>query len=237
MRVRPGAGVAAAVAFAALVIAGGGGARLDPAGAQQSHRAAVVVDLGDGSTPRAACVSFDADSISGIDALRTANMSPEVYGYSQGAAVCALCGKGCPADSSCLTCHQPWYWAYSRAPAGSTSFTYWGSGAGRSTVHDGDVEGWRWSDGSAGTTTPAYQSADQVCAVGPWYRYTAASTGSAGTGSGSGGGSTTSTTAGPSDAGSTGGSAGGSAPGAASGSGSPTTAAPVAPPAVPGMRA
>ena len=84
------------------------------------NRAAVVVDLGDGEPIRTVCVHFDEDSITGKELLERADLDAVFSTYSgEGSAVCALSGKGCPGDGSCLTCKQPDYWAYHRAPAGA----------------------------------------------------------------------------------------------------------------------
>jgi len=98
-------------------------------------------------------VTFSSDSISGLDALRSAGFEPHVRVFGgNGGAVCALdIGSttiGCPADTTCLTCAQPAYWAYFRALAGATSYTYSAMGAGNTQVHDGDVEAWAWGTGS-----------------------------------------------------------------------------------------
>ena len=43
---------------------------------------------------------------------------------------------------------HPAYWAYFRALAGATQYTYSLAGAGLTQVHDGDVEAWTWGTGS-----------------------------------------------------------------------------------------
>jgi hypothetical protein len=105
------------------------------------HRAAVVVHTG--SQVFTGCVRFSEDSISGKEALERADMRPVFRMYSgQGTAVCALCGKGCPADDSCLTCGGDNYWAYHRARAASAAYTPSQAGVSSTRVRDGDVEGW-----------------------------------------------------------------------------------------------
>jgi hypothetical protein len=116
----------------------------------------VVVDTGSGS--RAACVLFDEESISGVEALQRAGMAPVLQGFGgQGAAVCSLNGVGCPSDGSCLTCQAPNYWAYFRSSGGG--YSYSSAGAGSTQVTDGDIEGWRWGTGAA----PSRPSVDSVC--------------------------------------------------------------------------
>jgi len=130
--------------------------------AQALNRAAIVVDAGSGPVSR--CVSFAEDSISGIEALNRAGLAPVVRGFSgEGGAVCGLNGVGCPADSTCLTCQAPNYWAYYRADNGAGGFAYSSVGAGAIAVTDGDVEGWRWGTGAA----PSYRSFSSICPLQP----------------------------------------------------------------------
>lgn len=119
------------------------------AAAAPSHRALVIVDTGTAVYQRT--VAFDADSITGLDALSRAGASPVVYSYAgQGGAVCRLFGVGRDAGPDCLggTDGDNRYWAYFRAPAGATKFGYSHLGAGSTRVHDGDVEGWRFGTGA-----------------------------------------------------------------------------------------
>jgi hypothetical protein len=123
-----------------------------PARAATMNRAAVVVEV-DGVI-HTAKITFSTGSISGLDALRNAGFDPTVRVFGgNGGAVCALAVGGatigCPADGTCLTCAAPDYWAYFRALAGATRYTYSVAGAGNTQVHDGDVEAWSWGRGSA----------------------------------------------------------------------------------------
>ena len=142
--------VAIAVLVAAWVALAFGATSL-PASAATTNRAAVVVEV-DGVI-HTAKVSFSADSITGLDALRSAGFNPLVRVFGgNGGAVCALdvgtTTIGCPADGTCLTCDAPRYWGYFRALAGATQYTYSTAGAGLTQVHDGDVEAWVWGTGS-----------------------------------------------------------------------------------------
>ncbi len=140
-RARTGAVVAALAAalFAAPGLAGAGG---------ETHRAAVVVDLGD--EVKTARITFEGDSISGLEALELAGFDPVARAYGgQGGAICSVCDRGCPADSTCLTCGGASYWAYFRAASGATSYTYSPVGAGATQVRDGGVEAWKWGPGTA----------------------------------------------------------------------------------------
>lgn len=132
--------------------------------AETVHRAAVIVE-GDGQTRRVV-VEFPEESITGIELLRRAGADPVVYSYSGvGGAVCRLYGVGRDAGPDCLggTGGDARYWAYFRAPAGSTSFRYAAVGGGSSTVRDGDVEGWRYGTGAA----PAFASIDAILGIAP----------------------------------------------------------------------
>ena len=106
----------------------------------------MVVDTGSG-TVWSACISFSG-STSGIGALDLASgvipgLSPTYDVYAgEGRAVCKLLGVGNnPPDCLGKTVQ---YWGYFH------NGRYSGSGAGAVTVHDGDVESWRW--GTSGAT-------------------------------------------------------------------------------------
>ena len=121
------------------------GARATTTDASTTARAGVIVDTG--TTVYTRVISFDG-TISGLDALRLAGANPVTTAYSgQGAAVCQLFGVGND-PSSCLVGPGGAYWAYFRAPAGASGFSYSSAGAGATTVHDGDVEGWRYGTGA-----------------------------------------------------------------------------------------
>jgi hypothetical protein len=75
-----------------------------------------------------------------------------VYSFAgQGGAVCRLFGVGRDAGPNCLggADGDNRYWAYFRAPAGTSTYTYSRAGAGSTQVHDGDVEGWKFGTGAA----------------------------------------------------------------------------------------
>ena len=120
-----------------------------PAQAAGAHRALVVVDTG--TTTYRQVITFTEDSVTGVHALELAGANPVVYTYSgQGGAVCRLFGVGRDSGPGCLGgADGPNYWAYFRAPSGTSSFTYSRAGAGSVQVHDGDVEGWKFGTGQA----------------------------------------------------------------------------------------
>lgn len=197
------------VAFAALGLGGVGPAPLrildqacGAAASDGEHRAVVIVDTG--TQVRRVCVRFTEESITGRDALIRAGVDPVFKDYgSMGSFVCKLLDTGCPA-SDC-PCGSDEYWVYSRAKAGSSTFTQSSLGVSSTKVRDGDVEGWKWSTGGS----PAYASPDAVCGAKPAAPASPttvappAGGGSAapGSGSGSGSGSAARGGGGPADAG------------------------------------
>ncbi len=121
-----------------------------PAQAAAEHRALVVVDTG--TTTYRQLITFTEDSVTGVHALELAGANPVIYTYSgQGGAVCRLFGVGRDSGPGCLggADGDSRYWAYFRAPSGTSSFTYSRAGAGSVQVHDGDVEGWKFGTGQA----------------------------------------------------------------------------------------
>ncbi|MGZ4676219.1 MAG: hypothetical protein ACXVJ7_00615 [Acidimicrobiia bacterium] len=148
-RLRASSGGPLLVLVASVALALGSFGAAVPAAASGSARALVIVDTG--TTTYSRVVTFDG-SISGIQALQLAGADPVVYTFTgQGGAVCKLFGVGRDAGPNCLggADGNPDYWAYFRAPNGTSSFTYARGGAGSVQVHDGDVEGWRWGTGAA----------------------------------------------------------------------------------------
>ncbi len=128
-----------------------------PAQASTVHRAIVVVDTGQGVFTRS--ITFESETITGIQALELAGAQPVVWSYAtQGGAVCRLFGIGRDAGPGCLGGDggDARYWAYYRAVSGATKFTYSQVGAGATTVRDGDIEGWKFGLGSA-PALPALQ--------------------------------------------------------------------------------
>lgn len=154
-----------ALATATGWVAVAGPAAVPVAAAQPAagHRAAVIVDTG--TEIRRVCVRFAEDSLTGVEVLARAGTDPVLRGFAgKGAAVCSLCGVGCPGDDSCLTCDPGGrFWSYSRAPAGTAALRTSGVGASATTVRDGDVEAWRWGTGG----TPPFATVAEVCGEAP----------------------------------------------------------------------
>jgi len=128
--------------------------------AQQANRVGLVVEHGDGSVTTR-CIEFSEQEISGYDVLTRSGLNVvAAFESGMGAAVCAVGGEGCPAES-CLTCDVPNYWAYWHLDGGA--WVYSPIGVSSYTVHDGDVEGWRWGGGDP----PDVIQFDQICAPPP----------------------------------------------------------------------
>ena len=135
-----------------------------PVRAQQPdpQRAGLVVVHGDGSVV-SACVAFAEESICSADLLRRAGLEVVLTGYGGlGYGVCAIGGEGCVTERDCFCrCRgNPCaYWVSShRSPDGSWAIS--GVGASAWQVHDGNVDGWVWGDGS---TAPPIVSFAEVC--------------------------------------------------------------------------
>jgi hypothetical protein len=160
--------VAGAIALTLVVALGlGTGTGVERAAAANGEHHAAVIVSANGTVVRRV-VTFTADSVSGLEALRAAGFDPVVYGFSGlGAAICALHVPlqgpvvGCPADNSCLTCASPNYWAYFEAGSGTSTFQTSRAGASSTRVHDGDVEGWKWGSGDP----PPYTSVAALTAT------------------------------------------------------------------------
>ncbi len=136
--------------------------------ASGAHKAGLVIRYGNGHV-ETYCVSFDAPAITGVDLLQRAGVHVVVDPTSSfGQAVCKIKGEGCdyPLDDCFCQCQNLGqtctYWAYYHLKAGQ--WVYSGEGAGTYKVHDGDVEGWAWGQGSAGSgVEPPLISFDQIC--------------------------------------------------------------------------
>jgi len=126
-----------------------------PVRAQSPSRVALVVHFGDSTIAR--CVSFDETEISGYDVLARSGLAITASFGPMGAAICAIEGVGCPAET-CLTCQAPKYWSYWHASDGA--WAYLQQGANLTAVRDGDIEGWAWGEGDP----PPIVAFGDVCA-------------------------------------------------------------------------
>ena len=124
--------------------------------AQKTGQAGLVVEFGDGSV-ESICISFDGDSLSGIELLERSGLDMQANYSPLGAAVCKIGTIGCPADDSCLKCQEPLFWSYWRLI--NNEWVYSARGASVSEVRDGDVDAWVWGYG----VEPQPASFDDIC--------------------------------------------------------------------------
>lgn len=146
------------IAFLLLLIA--------PVSAQEENRAGLVVVHGDGSIVTQ-CISFVEESISGAELLTRSQLDLSVEASSMGATICRIDGEGCdfPTEACFCQCQgSPCiYWSYWRLDAGE--WRYSNVGAGGAIVRNGDVEGWRWGQGTVDNAeAPPIVTFEQVCA-------------------------------------------------------------------------
>ncbi|HEX2029720.1 MAG TPA: hypothetical protein VHF25_17205 [Nitriliruptorales bacterium] len=152
--------VAGLFTAALLLVDGAGGPPGSPTAvaAEPQHAAGLVIDTG--SQVKTVCVRFSETSISGEELLRRASVDAVLADHgSMGAAVCSLCGTGCPAeDCFCEAERSGRYWNYVHAESGGWRRANRGVSSRR--VEHGDVDGWAW--GTAGSQPP-YVGFDSVC--------------------------------------------------------------------------
>jgi hypothetical protein len=147
-------------------------ALLLPAGAaaQEGHRAGLIIVHGDGRVVQQ-CVSFSEESISGYELLQRGNLALSVEAGGFGATVCSIDGEGCsyPAESCFCRCQGTpcVYWSYWRLQADG-AWRYQPLGAGNTQVANGDVEAWRWAEGSTRSAVePPAARFEDICAAPP----------------------------------------------------------------------
>jgi hypothetical protein len=134
-------------------------ARAQPAG---PRRAGLVVVHGDGEIVTA-CVTFEEETITGVELLRRSELDVilGVYG-GLGYGVCTIDGEGCAEGEDCFCqCRsEPCaYWVYShQEPDGSWAIS--GVGAAGWQLTNGDVDGWLWGDGSSAPPKVAFE---EIC--------------------------------------------------------------------------
>jgi hypothetical protein len=111
--------------------------------------AALVIETG--TRDLRLCVALDAPTVSGTHLIELAGAQQHLsYGFgSGGQAICRLAGVG-PQGDDCFA-DYPDFWGYWRGD-GHGGWTWSSTGAASSTVADGDLDGWVWGSGDAGTT-------------------------------------------------------------------------------------
>lgn len=155
--------LAAAVILALILLAG-------DVYAQTPNRAGLVVVHGDGSV-MSRCVQFESESISGYELLERSGLSLRTEVSGMGPTICAIDEEGCAAGEHCFcrclssTCE---YWSYWRLE--ETGWSYAQIGAGNTTVTDGMVEAWVWSEGTiqrSADRQPPEITLEDICEAEP----------------------------------------------------------------------
>jgi hypothetical protein len=113
------------------------------------NRAGLVLQF-PGGTTQTYCIPFDGDSISGLDLLLKTGLPVKVEAYGGlGAEICQIGDTGCNYPDQLCACQSYGpggvYWSYHHLKSGQWKTSTLGAGSYR--VHNGDVEGWAWSDG------------------------------------------------------------------------------------------
>ncbi|HST04120.1 MAG TPA: hypothetical protein VLQ48_05225 [Chloroflexia bacterium] len=127
-----------------------------------TNRAGLVVQFPDDST-QTFCLTFDGDTISGLDLLSKSGLPLKVEAYGGlGAQICQIGPTGCDYPNQACACQSYGtngvYWSYHHLQGDKWKASI--VGAGSYQVHPGDVEGWAWSDGGPPS---ALYTFDQLC--------------------------------------------------------------------------
>ncbi|MEM9292202.1 MAG: hypothetical protein AAGD01_11015 [Acidobacteriota bacterium] len=135
---------------------------------QESSRAGVVVDFGDGKVEQD-CVSFSSSDYNGEELLQDAGFELDTMSDANGTNICSIDELGCDfPNQKCFcscegsgTCTYWVYWILTQNPEDGT--WEWKSSdllANNQEVTNNDVNGWSW--GAA--NKPPVVTIDQVCA-------------------------------------------------------------------------
>lgn len=139
-----------------------------PAAMQEGpHRVGLVVQFPDRTVTT--CVTFSEDQISGYEVLRRAGLELNIdVSSGLGTAICSINGVGCtfPVEDcfcQCLGGESCFYWSYWHLRDGQWEYSE--LGASSYFVRDGDVEGWRWSQGQLNLTAdpPPVYTFEELC--------------------------------------------------------------------------
>jgi hypothetical protein len=125
------------------------------------HRAGLVIEHASGRLVTR-CVTFVEDQISGFALIQRSGLSYQAQSYgSMGQAICQLDGEPSPVPANCLGTGP--YWQYLHRAG--TRWVPSQLGASEWVLHDGDMDGWHYTD-RAGQTLPAL-TVEQICAPPP----------------------------------------------------------------------
>ena len=115
------------------------------------HKAVLIVQFGAGQSQQMT-IAFGEETLSGLDLLTRSGLKLSMWG----SAVCRIEAQGCayPLEPCFCQCRGApcAYWSYWHWQAGR--WVYSPVGAASHQVHDGDIEGWAWSDGQPPSVTP-----------------------------------------------------------------------------------
>ena len=112
---------------------------------QGINQVGLVVQFGDGRI-ETDCVEFEEETITGYQVFERSKFDviPSFFS-AEGWAICKIEENGCSADN-CF-CDSRLFWSYWSLVDGAWLYSV--RGASNFYVHDGDVQGWRWSSGTA----------------------------------------------------------------------------------------
>ncbi len=107
------------------------------------NTAGLVIQYPDGHV-ETYTVPFDEPSISALEALQRTGIGLDL----DGGLICSIRGSGCPSSDCFCGCPPPfspcYYWSYAHWNGRSWDFS--AVGAGEYQLHDGDVDGFHWSE-------------------------------------------------------------------------------------------
>ena len=125
------------------------------------HRAGLVIEHASGRLVTR-CVTFVEDQISGFALIQRSGLAYQAQSYgSMGQAICQLDGEPSPVPANCLGTGP--YWQYLHRAG--TRWVPSQLGASGWILHDGDMDGWHYSD-RAGQSLPGL-TVEQICTPPP----------------------------------------------------------------------
>jgi hypothetical protein len=156
-----------AIAALSLGLAANSAVRLASAQTQPASIRVGVVVQAPGTGVSQQCVTLNTDHATGLDALKATQLDMDAQVGPLGASICRLKNVGCttPAQDCFCQCQggQCNYWAYYHIIDGGWSYSQ--LGLSNVALHNGDVEGWLWSESSNMTPAGALPntSFDTIC--------------------------------------------------------------------------
>ncbi|GBD24671.1 hypothetical protein HRbin29_02353 [bacterium HR29] len=141
-----------------------------PLAALADGEAGLVIDYGDGRV-ETYCVAFEGDRITGQELLERAGLDVNQFSGM----VCAIDGVGCRHQGNFASCHcqcedlsDCTYWAYF-VQRNDGGWVYSSLGFQSQVARHGDLHGWRWGKGTAGSAPkpPPLTFADVCGGAGP----------------------------------------------------------------------